>query len=457
MRDFWKEAANVKPSRIQLDWYAHRAYAFIHFGINTFTGREWGTGEEDESLFAPRALDCRQWARVIRDAGLSGMILVAKHHDGFCLWDTAYTDHSVMHSPFGRDVVKEAAEACREYGLFFGFYLSPWDRNQKTYGTDAYNDFFCGQLEELLTNYGPISMVWFDNACGEGPDGRRQVYDFPRYIELIRRLQPDAAIFNDYGPDVRWCGNEEGRGRESEWAVVPSELCRYSAVQTGPGPLAGMGSLSYLYNTEERIGTLETACYSRGLVFAPAEVDVSIRPGWFWHEDEEPKSVERLFAIWLSSVGNNACLNLNLPPNRDGLIDPKDVSRLMEFRERLDAVLGEPLPLSWERSAAYPMQPAFLAVLTGGLEGDAFLELREKIEEGQRIESFRIVLEEAGAKTVLFSGTTVGNRRICPLKGIRAAKGAVLRVEVLAARDEVLMEEIRLYAGKWNENRRETT
>lgn len=314
MRKFLQEAAGVRPSKRQLDWFDTEFYAFIHFSPNTYTDLEWGNGTEPESIFNPEKLDCDQWVEAIKAAGMKGMVLTAKHHDGFCLWPSKYTEHSVKNSPVKRDIVKEAADACRRGGIKFGFYLSPWDRNSKYYGTPEYNDYFCNQLTELLTEYGEIFYVWFDNACGEGPNGKKQEYDFPRYFSLIRRYQPNAVIFNDFGPDVRWCGNEAGTARYAEWSVVPSELCHYSEVQTGPGPLAGEGDLSYMYNTDQNIGTLSNILYSKGLVYAPAEIDTSIRPGWFWHPDEQPHSLEHLCRIYLSSVGGNAALNLNIPP-----------------------------------------------------------------------------------------------------------------------------------------------
>ena len=227
------------PSQRQLDWFEMERYAIVHFGVNTFTDREWGEGTEDEAIFDPKKLDCDQWVEAIKSAGLKGMILTAKHHDGFCLWPSKYTEHSVKNSPFQGDVVREAAEACRRGGIKFGFYLSPWDRNSKLYGTPAYNDYFCSQLEELLTGYGDIFCVWFDNACGEGEGGRKQVYDFPRYFEMIRKYQPNAVIFNDFGPDTRWCGNEAGVARHSEWAVVPERAVLLQRGADRPRPDGG--------------------------------------------------------------------------------------------------------------------------------------------------------------------------------------------------------------------------
>ena len=203
---FLKQAANVRPSQRQMQWFNTEFYAFVHFSPNTYTGLEWGTGKEDPAIFNPTELDCDQWVSAIKSAGMKGMVLTAKHHDGFCLWPSAYTEHSVKNSPCGKDIVKEAAQACRRGGIKFGFYLSPWDRNCALYGTPEYNDYYCNQLTELLTGYGDIFCVWFDGACGEGPNGKKQVYDFDRYIALIRQYQPDAVIFNDGGPDIRWVG-----------------------------------------------------------------------------------------------------------------------------------------------------------------------------------------------------------------------------------------------------------
>ncbi|MDY4939485.1 MAG: alpha-L-fucosidase, partial [Oscillospiraceae bacterium] len=333
MVEFLKEAARVVPSKRQLDWFEMERYAFVHYGVNTYTDREWGEGTEDEKIFNPTALDCDQWVEAVKSAGLKGLILTAKHHDGFCLWPSKYTEHSVKNSPYKGDVVREAAEACKRGGIKFGFYLSPWDRNSKYYGTPEYNDYFCNQLTELLTGYGDIFCVWFDNACGEGENGKKQEYDFPRYFELIRKYQPNAVIFNDAGPDVRWCGNEAGTGRHAEWAVVPKELCFRAEAQTGAGPEAG--SLDGVYNSDADIGALSQIRYSRGLCFVPSEFDMSIRPGWFYHAGEEPHSVERLMRTYITSVGGNGCFNLNVPPMPNGRFDPRDIRRLAEFGDAL--------------------------------------------------------------------------------------------------------------------------
>ena len=457
MVSFLKEAAQVRPTQKQLDWFDMEMYAFVHFSPNTFTDLEWGNGDEPESIFDPKKLDCDQWVEAVKSAGMKGLVLTAKHHDGFCLWPTRTTEHSVKNSPLGRDVVREAAEACRRGGIKFGFYLSPWDRNAPCYGTPAYNDFFCEQLTELLTGYGDIFYVWFDNACGEGPNGKKQEYDFPRYFELIRKYQPGAVIFNDFGPDVRWCGNEAGTARYAEWAVVPTELCHYAQAQTGPGPLAGEGDLSYLYNTAQEIGAMPNILYSKGLAFVPAEIDMSIRPGWFWHPHEEPHSLERLFRTYLDSVGNNACFHLNIPPNREGLFDSRDVARLKEFGELVQRELGTPLPVQVEQVPGCPAtQARYTAAFPQPQRDVKYVVLQEDLTQGQRVESFRIVGEFAsGREYVLFQGTCIGHKRICRLKDPYEGQNPLtidgnpylrrLQVHITAARDEVALKNIQVF------------
>ena len=457
MVPFLQEAAHVRPSQKQLNWFSMEMYAFIHFSPNTFTDLEWGDGTEPESVFHPTKLDCDQWVAAIKAAGLKGMVLTAKHHDGFCLWPSRYTEHSVKNCPVPRDIVGEAAEACKRGGIKFGFYLSPWDRNSKYYGTPAYNDYFCNQLTELLTQYGDIFYVWFDNACGEGPNGKKQQYDFPRYFELIHKYQPNAVIFNDFGPDIRWCGNEAGIARHSEWAVVPTELCRYATAQTGAGPMADQGDLSYMYNTDQEIGTLSNILYSKGLAFVPSEINMSIRPGWFWHEKEEPHSLERLFNTYLTSVGANACFHLNIPPTREGLLDERDVKRLKEFGDLIRQEFGTPVAASVEKVAGCPAtQPKYTITFDRPVKNLKYVVLSEEIAEGQRVESFRITADFAsGGQYALYQGTCIGHKHICQLQDPFAHQNPLiddstpeirqLTVQVTAARDEVLMKEITVY------------
>ena len=457
MMNYIKEAANVRPSQKQLDWFAMEYYAFIHFGPNTFTDKEWGDGSEDPSIFNPAELNCDQWVEAIKAAGMKGMVLTAKHHDGFCLWPSKYTEHSVKNSPFKRDIVREASEACKRGGIKFGFYLSPWDRNSKYYGTPEYNNYFCNQLTELLTEYGDIFYVWFDNACGEGPNGKKQVYDFPRYFDLIPKYQPNALIFNDFGPDIRWCGNEAGNARHAEWAVIPSELCHYSKIQTGPGPMADQGDLSWIYNTEKELGTMANILYSKGLTFTPAEINMSIRPGWFWHQEENPHSLERLFKTYLLSVGANSCFHLNLPPTKDGLIDERDMQRLKELKDLLDSEFKNEIPFKLIKDEAAPStQPYYRLILKEPVKDIKYIVLQEDIAKGQRVESFRVTADfSSGNQYPIYQGTCIGNKKICQLQDPFAGQNPLhddtnetiseVQIKITAARDEVFLKSIKLY------------
>ena len=455
MKNFLEAAASVRPSPRQLAWFDTGFYGFIHFGPNTFTNREWGDGKEPESVFNPTALDCDQWVEALKSAGMKALVITAKHHDGFCLWPSAYTEHSVKNSPFQGDVVRLAAEACRRGGLKFGFYLSPWDRNAESYGTPQYNDYFCNQLTELLTGYGEIFCVWFDNACSPEMRGK-QPYDFPRYFELIRKYQPNAVIFNDYGPDVRWCGNEAGDARYAEWAVVPTELCPYATVQTGPGPLSEYGSLDGIYNTDQFIGSLPNILYSKGLAYVPAEIDMSIHPGWFWHPDEKPHPLSRLFDTYLTSVGANACFHLNVPPDTRGRIDEQDVARLKEFGSLLRREFSAPIPAQIEEIPNRPpMQKQYRIHFHTPQRNLRYIILEEDIAQGQRVETFMISGSFTGGKEYpVFQGTCIGHRKICrlsdpfsrqnPLIG-KMDEANELVVTVTAARGEVNLKHIAVY------------
>ena len=458
MEQFLKEAIGVVPSQRQLSWFDMGFYAFIHFGVNTFTDREWGLGDEPESIFNPEKLDCDQWVRAIKAAGMKGMVLTAKHHDGFCLWPSQYTEHSVKNSPCQKDIVWEAAEACKRGGIKFGFYLSPWDRNSKLYGTEEYNDYFCNQLTELLTEYGDIFYVWFDNACGEGPNGKKQVYDFPRYFELIRKYQPNAVIFNDFGPDIRWCGNEAGTNRESEWAVIPSELCHYSEIQTGPGPMAHKGDLSYLYNSTENLGGLDVVMFSKGLTFTPAEVDTSIRKGWFWHKEEDPRTLEDLFRVYVGAVGGNCCLHLNIPPTTEGLLDERDVKRLQELGEKISREFGTEISVTLKkRESSDAIQEEYEILFDPPTDHISYVVLEEDLTCGQRISGFQIVKERAGYRNFpVYTGYTVGNRKICMLKNGNEEQNPLLFGEekepldhlvlrITSARGKAVLKSIKVY------------
>lgn len=441
VRDFLRAAASVVPSARQKNWFETEFYAFVHFTVNTYTNLEWGLGDEPESIFNPVDLDCDQWVEAVKSTGMKGLILTAKHHDGFCLWPSRYTEHSVKNSPWKNghgDVVRECAEACRRGGIKFGVYLSPWDRNSKYYGTPEYNDYYCNQLTELLTEYGELFMIWFDGACGEGPNGKKQEYDFPRYIELIRKYQPNAVIFNDFGPDVRWCGNEAGQRRHAEWAVVPTDLC-YRCEKQVNGPMLP-GDLSYMYNPDDNIGELNTIVYAKGLAFCGAEIDMSIRPGWFYHENEEPHSLDRLMKTYINACGGNTSFNLNIPPMPSGRFDERDVARLQEFGKALENAFGEQKKLYGEVTCQPLGDSDTQCIYHVELPAKtklSYITLREDLDHGQRIEHFTI-LANGGA---IYHGTTVGHKQICPVNV--ETKSFDVRIE--GARDTVYMRDIVAY------------
>jgi len=359
----------------------------------------------DPAVFDPARLDARQWARAARAGGARALILTAKHHDGFCLWPSRLTEHSVARSPWrsgAGDVVREFTEACKSEGLRAGLYLSPWDRNAPVYGdSPRYNDFYCEQLTELLTRYGPISEVWFDGANGEGPNGRRQVYDWPRIFGLVRRLQPRAVMFSDAGPDVRWCGNEAGVAGDPNWSTVDPAAVPY------PGA-SGDAVIAALQHGDPG-----------GPVWRPAETDTSIRPGWFYHpaEDERVKPVDQLAGIWLTSVGRNSKLLLNVPPTRDGVLHATDVARLAELRTRLTSLFAEDFaagrPVTW-RVTGGAGRSAVAEVDLGRTVRIGLARLGEEIARGQCVARYAVqgTVESAGDWRELARGTTVGYRKV---------------------------------------------
>jgi len=381
---------------------------FLHFGVNTFTNREWGDGTESPSIFNPTSLDARQWARAAKRGGFRAMILTAKHHDGFCLWPTKTTSHSVAASPFrnGRgDVVREFVDACRAEGLRVGLYLSPWDRNHPAYGdSPRYNEVYVSQLTELLTQYGAIAEVWFDGANGEGPNGKRQVYDWPRFFAHVKQLQPDAVIFSDAGPDVRWCGNERGVAGDPNWATIDPSSVPYPGAD-------GPGIIDALQHGDPR-----------GSVWRPAEVDVSIRPGWFNHpaENDSVRSVENLVELYFTSVGRNGKLLLNVPPTTDGLLHPTDVARLGGLRDALDLLFasdlaGPPSNRDWRKTGARTAQ---LTVDLGRMTPLTVVRLGEDISRGQVVASYRVEgVGHDGVWRELSRGTTIGYAKLDRVQG----------------------------------------
>ena len=398
---------SIVPNRRQLIIQDMKYYAFVHYGINTFTNREWGDGKESESIFNPKKQNTDQWCEAIAAAGMKGVILTCKHHDGFCLWPTKTTEHSIKNSPYKNgkgDVVREVSESCKKYGLKFGVYLSPWDRNAECYGTPAYNDFYIAQLTELLTNYGDIFMLWMDGACGAASDGKPvQKYDFERIWNTAVELQPDIVL-SDCAPDVRWIGNESGKTRESEWNVVPkfefgeqnfqaSDDMKDFQKRCKDVMLPDMGSREFLANFDE-------------FIWYPAEVDVSIRLGWFYHPLQifTLKSLNHLMKIYYNSAGNNALMLLNIPPNKNGLLAKSDVRRLRQMGKWLKKedellisdVKTEKSEDGFEINLKFPKQSVDR------------VRLSEDTTKSQRVERFSIYAD--GKK--LFGGTIIGFSKI---------------------------------------------
>ena len=410
-------AARLVPSPQQLEWQQMELTAFLHFGINTFTDREWGDGTEDPALFNPTELDAEQWVRTLKDAGFKMVLLTAKHHDGFCLWPTKTTRHSVASSPWkgGKgDVVKELRDACTKYGMKFGVYLSPWDRNAECYGdSPRYNQFFIEQLTELLTNYGEVHEVWFDGANGEGPNGKKQEYDWDAFYKTIQRLQP-KAVMAIMGDDVRWVGNEKGIGRETEW----------SATVLTPGIYARSAENNKrlgVFGKAKDLGSRQMLTNATELFWYPSEVDVSIRPGWFWHEKENDKvkSLKHLTDIYFQSVGYNSVLLLNIPPDRRGLIHEADVARLREFAAyRRQAFANNAVQNGQTPWTARAGEQCEYALKPGSTINVVLLQ--EDIAHGQRVEDFTVEARVGGTWQQLGKGTTVGYKRMLRFPAVEA-------------------------------------
>lgn len=461
-KDIIAKAANVTPSPRQLRWQQLELTAFFHFGINTFTNKEWGNGKEDPQLFNPTALDAKQWVLTAKNAGIKQVIITAKHHDGFCLWPTATTKHSVTASPWrdGKgDVVKDVADACRAYGIGFGIYLSPWDRNASVYGTEAYNDFFAAQLTELLTRYGRVDEVWFDGANGEGPNGKKQVYDFERWYRLIRELQP-AATIAIMGPDVRWVGTESGYGRETEWSVVPTGNLGQAEIASGSQQDLAFKPQGDMTGSD--IGSREKIIGAKGLVWYPAETDVSIRPGWFYHpgEDSKVKTPDKLLDIYYNSVGRNSVLLLNIPPDKRGIIHENDVANLKAWKKIITATfsvnLASGAATNIGKSGKHILDQNYdtywmarkkdtAAVIELNLKEMSIFDvllLQENITVGQRIEKFVLEYREGNEWKTITSGTTVGYKRLIRFNPVTTNK---VRLRILSSRLNPTLSEFGLY------------
>lgn len=424
-----KLSAYVVPTKSQYEWQQLELTAFIHFGINTFTGREWGDGTEDPNLFNPTDFDAEQWVESLKDAGFKMIVLTAKHHDGFCLWPTKTTNHSVASSSWlnGKgDVVKAVREACEKHDMKFGVYLSPWDRNAKSYGdSPAYNRMFVQQLTELLTNYGEIHEVWFDGANGEGPNGKVQEYEWTRFYHVIDSLQP-MAVKAIMGNDVRWVGNESGLGRETEWSVTPLQPDINKVV------IAENDRLN-ISPTSKDLGSNELIEEAKTIYWYPSEVDVSIRPGWFYHQeqDSQVKTLAQLVDIYFQSVGMNSVLLLNIPPDKRGRIHEIDVDHLKQFGKYINSTFSnEKLTdgdVEWKARSGASRE-------FNVDEGETIntVLLQEDILKGQRVEEFVVEGLVNGEWVELTKGTTIGYKRLLRFNDTKASK---IRVTINETRD----------------------
>jgi len=450
------------PSERQLAWHELEFYAFVHFNMNTFSDMEWGMGDESPELFNPTELDCRQWARVCKEAGMKGIILTAKHHDGFCLWPSEYTEHSVKNSPWkdgNGDVVQELADACKEYGLKLGIYLSPWDRNHAEYGNEKYIEYFRNQLRELMTNYGEVFEVWFDGANGGtgyygGANENRKIdnrtyYDWENTRKIVRELQPNACMFSDAGPDIRWCGNEEGWVRETNWSSIKRD-------DFAPGVVDDLEDL--------RSGQED------GTHWVPAEVDVSIRPGWYYHkyEDHKVKTLPQLLDIYYNSIGRNASLLINFPVGPRGLIHENDAERILKLADAIKADFATNLAAGKKAEATnvrgnskiYKAENVtdgnpetswatddgiIKASLTIDFETETEFNrfwVQEDIRLGQRIKKFTVEAFSNDEWKEIARQTTIGRKRILRLPNTTATK---VRLTIVDSKACPVISAVELY------------
>ncbi len=450
------------PSAAQLAWHELEQYAFIHFTTNTFTDKEWGFGDEPESIFNPTELNVNQWVQVIKEAGLRAIILTAKHHDGFCLWPSEYTEHSIKNSPYKNgngDLVKELAEASRREGLLFGIYLSPWDRNHPEYGRPAYVTYYRNQLKEIFTNYGPVFEMWFDGANGGdghygGANETRRIdgstyYDWPGTISMVRKMEPSVLFFSDAGPDIRWVGNERGIAGETNWNTISNDTL-----------FAGKAGIEQLLNTGHPEGTS----------WIPAEVDVSIRPGWFYHASQDTlvKTPEKLFEIYLTSVGRGSNLLLNIPPDRRGLIHERDVEALRGWKALVEQAFSKNLANGAVASASSVRGNARAFGAHNLTDSDketywatdddtinasveitlnqpttiSYLLLSEYIKLGQRVKSFKAEALVDNEWMEIAKGTTIGYKRILKTAPVESDK---VRVTIVDAKACPALSAIELY------------
>lgn len=432
------ELKDSKPSARQIDWQKLEYYGFIHFNMNTFTDREWGYGDENPANFNPTELDVEQWVRVAKNAGMKGLILTAKHHDGFCLWPSAYTEHSIKNSPYkgGKgDIVKELAEACKKHGLLLGLYLSPWDRNHAEYGREEYVKVFLGQLDELMTNYGDLFEVWFDGANGGdgyygGSREHRKIdantyYQWDKVIAKVRKHHPNAVIFGANGADIRWIGNEDGTGSKTNWSTMDVSDTDHVARERLQNGLQGGG------------------------IWKPAEADVSVRPGWYYHarEDHLVKSLSHLVDIYYKSVGRNANLLLNIPVDNRGLVHPNDEKRLYQLREIIEADFKDKVSegaiyktnnkeinsryMTDEKLDTYfafdsSEENPFIEIDLKEPKIFNRLQLQEDISFGQNVASFKFEILKDNKWETIKKGTTIGYQRLLRFDPVKAQKARIV-------------------------------
>ncbi len=458
------EAFGPIPSERQLAWHEMEYYMFVHFTVNTFTDKEWGYGDEKESVFNPTALDCRQWAKTARDAGMKGIIITAKHHDGFCLWPSAFTEHSVKNSPWKSgtgDVLKELRQACDEFDLKLGIYLSPWDRNSSVYAAPEYLTYYRNQLRELLTNYGEIYEVWFDGA--NGGDGfyggaretrridNKTYYDWPNTHTIVRDIQPMAVMFSDAGPDIRWVGNESGMGSLTNWCLLKKD-------DMYPG-----GNFAHMLGEGHEDGNY----------WVPAEVDVSIRPGWFYHasQDTMVRSSENLLELYYSSVGRNSNLLLNVPPDRRGLLHENDVKSLLEFRELREKEFKNEVARGKKAHSEYDRGRKFKAINTIDGDPESFwstpdeiksasliidlgaeieinrILIQEYIKLGQRVKSYKVEVLQNKNWIPVVDGTTIGYKVI---RKFPLANTSKVRLTILDSKACPVISNIEIFRAPGN-------
>jgi alpha-L-fucosidase len=449
------------PTQKQLDWHEMEFYAFVHFSLNTFTNKEWGYGDESPMLFNPTSLDVRQWARIAKEAGMKGIILVAKHHDGFCLWPSAYTERSVKNSPWKNgegDVVKELAAACKEYDLKLGIYLSPWDRNHAEYGKPEYITYFRNQLKELLTNYGDVFEMWFDGANGGdgyygGANETRKIntleyYNWDETYKLIYRTAPKTLVWGVGPSEARWIGNEEGRAGKTNWSLLRQK-----------DELAGK-----VHYTEFMSG------HADGEKWVPGEADVSIRPGWFYHavEDDKVRSLDEMVDIYYESIGHNANLLLNLPVDKRGLVHENDEARLAELISTIKADFKTELLAGTKVSADNVRGNSSLFTAKNVTDGDKNtywatddnvkkasilfdfekpvainrILLQEYIKLGQRVKTFTVEAKVGGKWKTIANETTIGYKRILRIDRI---KTSALKINITDSKASIVISNIEAY------------